>query len=99
MSALRMVAWGMVDFRALTPKEFRDLRKQIRDELRCNTRMRIVAMSGRDEFALYIRVNQPWGKRIKRSRRRAHHKGTLESCCRVAFNLIYPEGNHEADPR
>lgn len=97
MSALRMIAWGMVDVNALSPKEFRDLRQQVRDELRHNTHLRLIGSWGSNSFTLNIVPDTHTSKRTKRYKRsRITHRGTLESCCRTAFNLLYPKGTENA---
>jgi hypothetical protein len=97
MSALRMIAWGMVDFEKLTPKEYQKLRQQVRDELRHGTPLRLVANGGSNRFALHVRPpGEPMSKRIKRYKGKPHYRGDLQACCRVAFGLLYPRSNEDA---
>jgi hypothetical protein len=92
MSALRMIAWGMVDVDKLTPKEFQSLRLQVRDELRHGTNLRLVGAWGSNCFALHVRPkNHPFGRRIKRYKNKPHYRGDLQFCCRVALSLLEHE--------
>jgi hypothetical protein len=80
MSALRAVAWGMVDLEKLIPKQFRKIRGNIRAELKHS---RLWIKRGGDQN--YSVRCYPYGNRQRKMVERAL---TFKAACEVALRVI-----------